>query len=60
MSLAKMTFPDRVALEARTPKVLADTEGGLYLTPRDPAKFGCLYLKDGKAVNSSSCFRGSI
>jgi CubicO group peptidase (beta-lactamase class C family) len=31
----------------RTPKGLADTEGGLYLTPRDLAKFGYLYLKDG-------------
>jgi CubicO group peptidase (beta-lactamase class C family) len=26
---------------------LADTEGGLYLQPRDLAKFGLLYLKDG-------------
>lgn len=26
---------------------LADTEGGLYLQPRDLAKFGYLYLKDG-------------
>jgi CubicO group peptidase (beta-lactamase class C family) len=31
----------------RTPKGLADTEGGLYLTPRDLAKIGYLYLKDG-------------
>lgn len=31
----------------RTPKGLADTEGGLYLTPRDLAKFGYLYLKGG-------------
>ena len=31
----------------RTPKGLADTEGGLYLHPRDLAKFGYLYLKDG-------------
>ena len=31
----------------RTPKGLADTEGGLYLTARDLAKFGYLYLKDG-------------
>jgi CubicO group peptidase (beta-lactamase class C family) len=31
----------------RTPKGLADTEGGLYLTPRDVAKLGYLYLKDG-------------
>lgn len=31
----------------RTPKGLADTEGGLYLGPRDLAKLGYLYLKDG-------------
>lgn len=31
----------------RTPKGLADTEGGLYLTARDLAKFGYLYLRDG-------------
>jgi CubicO group peptidase (beta-lactamase class C family) len=31
----------------RTPKGLADTEGGLYLTARDLAKFGLLYMKDG-------------
>jgi CubicO group peptidase (beta-lactamase class C family) len=31
----------------RTPKGLADTEGGLYLTARDLAKIGYLYLKDG-------------
>ena len=31
----------------RTPTGLADTEGGLYLTPRDLAKIGYLYLKDG-------------
>jgi CubicO group peptidase (beta-lactamase class C family) len=31
----------------RTPKGLADTEGGLYLTARDLAKFGYLYMKDG-------------
>lgn len=30
-----------------TPKGLADTEGGLYLTPRDLAKFAYLYLRDG-------------
>ncbi len=31
----------------RTPTGLADTEGGLYLEPRDLAKIGYLYLKDG-------------
>jgi CubicO group peptidase (beta-lactamase class C family) len=31
----------------RTPKGLADTEGGLYLQPRDLAKFGLLYLEEG-------------
>lgn len=31
----------------RTPQGLADTEGGLYLTPRDLAKIGILYLRDG-------------
>ena len=31
----------------RTPKGLADTEGGLYLTPRDFAKIGLLYMQDG-------------
>jgi len=31
----------------RTPKGLSDTEGGLYLTPRDLAKIGFLYLHDG-------------
>jgi CubicO group peptidase (beta-lactamase class C family) len=31
----------------RTPKGLADTEGGLYLAPRDLAKIGLLYMKDG-------------
>jgi CubicO group peptidase (beta-lactamase class C family) len=31
----------------RTPKGLADTEGGLYLAPRDLAKIGYLYLHKG-------------
>jgi CubicO group peptidase (beta-lactamase class C family) len=31
----------------RTPTGLADTEGGLYLTARDLARFGYLYLRDG-------------
>lgn len=31
----------------RTPKGLTDTEGGLYLHPRDLAKVGYLFLKDG-------------
>jgi len=31
----------------RTPTGLADTECGLYLTPRDLAKIGLLYLRDG-------------
>lgn len=32
----------------RTPTGLADTEGGLYLTPEDVAKFAHLYLRNGK------------
>jgi CubicO group peptidase (beta-lactamase class C family) len=31
----------------RTPLGLSDTEGGLYLKPRDLAKIGLLYLQDG-------------
>jgi CubicO group peptidase (beta-lactamase class C family) len=31
-----------------TPTGLTDAEGGLYLAPRDLAKFGYLYLHDGK------------
>lgn len=31
----------------RTPNGLADTEGGLYLTPQDLAKIGYLYLMNG-------------
>lgn len=31
----------------RTPTGLPDTEGGLYLTPRDLAKIGYLYANDG-------------
>ena len=31
----------------RSPSGLADTEGGLYLLPRDVAKIGYLFLKDG-------------
>lgn len=32
----------------RTPSGLADTEGGLYLKPRDLAKIGYLFLKNGE------------
>lgn len=32
----------------RTPTGLADTEGGLYLKPRDLAKIGYLFLKNGE------------
>ncbi len=32
---------------ARTPDGYSDTEGGLYLAPRDLAKLGLLYLRDG-------------
>jgi len=31
-----------------TPRGLADTEGGLYLKPEDLAKFGYLYLHEGR------------
>lgn len=31
----------------RTPKGVSDAEGGLYLTPRDLAKLGELYMHDG-------------
>jgi hypothetical protein len=31
----------------KTPKQLTDAQGGLYLEPRDLAKFGYLFLKDG-------------
>ena len=31
-----------------TPRGLTDAEGGLYLTPKDLAKFGYLYLHNGK------------
>jgi CubicO group peptidase (beta-lactamase class C family) len=31
----------------RTPRGLADAEGGLYLRPRDFAKIGLLYMRDG-------------
>ena len=31
----------------RTPRGLADAEGGLYLSPRDFAKLGLLYMRDG-------------
>jgi CubicO group peptidase (beta-lactamase class C family) len=35
----------------RTPTGLPDAEGGLYLTKRDLAKFGYLYLKNGMWEN---------
>ena len=37
----------------RTPKGLADTEGGLYLRPRDLAKFGLLY-PEGRGVGGEA------
>ena len=47
----------------RTPTGLADTEGGLYLRPRDLAKIWLLFLRDGewegKRIVSSSWVRQS-
>ena len=48
----------------RTPTGLIDTEGGLYLTPRDLAKLGYLYLQDGlwegKQIVESTFVKASI
>jgi CubicO group peptidase (beta-lactamase class C family) len=48
----------------RSPTGLADTEGGLYLAPRDVAKIAYLYLKngvwDGKAIITPGWVKASV
>ena len=48
----------------RSPTGLADTEGGLYLAPRDLAKIASLYLKggvwEGKAIVSADWVKASL
>lgn len=48
----------------RTPKGLADTEGGLYLAPADLAKIWYLFLRDGnwngKQIVSAEWVRSSV
>jgi CubicO group peptidase (beta-lactamase class C family) len=44
----------------RTPTGLADTEGGLYLTPRDVAKVWYLFLRDGRWEGSQVVTRAWV